>query len=247
MQIRTRYFLFKPHFGLSLLVIFFLPILLGLAYWQLQRGLHKQELLNTYHLSQTETAVNLHGQSSLPLKEFQPVRVTGKFASPYRFYLDNQIYAGRAGFEILAPLQLTTGEWLLINLGWLPRNIKRDELPKLPPLPQEVITLQGRADFPSPNYLVLGTRLEKLSEYNLIIQAIDYPELNQVLGFTLLPVVLLTDADSNTPFTRDWQPPANMPPAKHFGYAAQWLLLAMTLCVLYVIFCTKRIKLDLRK
>jgi surfeit locus 1 family protein len=236
----TKHWTFKPHLGLTVLVIFLLPILLGLSYWQWQRGLSKDALLATYQQNQHARSIVFQGKNSLPLAAFQPLTVTGTLDMQHQFYVDNQIYAGRAGFEVIIPLQLNNGEWLLVNLGWLPRHTQRLELPTFPKQLSKEITITGRADFPSHQYLLLGTYLEKNQDNKFIIQAIDFDKLSEFLGVSLLPIVVLLDPQPATPFIRDWQPPTTMPPEKHYGYALQWLFLAITLCILYGVFCLKR-------
>lgn len=223
-----------PPRWLIILLIIFLPILLGLAYWQLQRGLYKQSMLDAYTVSQT--TLDFLGNPSLPMAPYQPIRMKGHFQTQYQFLLDNQMHEGRAGFHILVPFALeSNGEWVLVNLGWLPRHAKRLELPAIPTIPPTLETITGRSYFPSEKHLLLGTHLEKITATETIIQTIDFPKLEAFLHHPLLPLVMLADPTPNSGFIRDWQPAKTLPPEKHYGYALQWLLLAITLVILSVI------------
>jgi surfeit locus 1 family protein len=243
MQLSVKLFskkwVFSPHRWLTVLVILLLPILLSLAYWQWQRGVFKQSMLDAFAVSQT--TLPFVGQASLPLPPYQSIRVQGHFKPAYQFFLDNQMHDGKAGFQVLIPFELETSkEWLLVNLGWLQRNAKRVLLPEFPAVSTEEMILTGRTYLPSQNYLLLGTHLEEITPNKMIIQTLDFQRLSEFLQHDLVPLVLLQDPDTNLPFVRDWQPPQTMPPAKHYGYALQWLLLAITLVILYFVFCTRK-------
>jgi len=49
----------------------------------------------------------------------------------------------------------------------------------------------------------------------------DMAQLAEAYGETLLPVILLLDADSGPGYLRDWKPPG-VSPERNFSYAIQW-------------------------
>jgi len=249
MQIEFGRWVFVPHLVLTLMVILLLPLLLSLSYWQWQRAHEKQSMLDAFAISQTQNPVALVITPLNQIKPYQAIVVTGTFAQTPTLLLDNQIHEGRAGFDILGFFKIEDSEKeVLINLGWVPRNTERQNLPVLPPLPSGKMTLKGYAYFPSDRSLVLGINLERMADHKILIQKIDFEQMNRLAdeaslahpASKLLPVVLLADPDLNYPLVRDWQPPTTISPATHYGYAVQWLLLACTLCILYLIFCCKR-------
>lgn len=230
----------QPHWVVTLIVLVMAPFLLSLAYWQYQRSLYKEELMAQYAASQSAESIRFEGSTTLPLPEFQPISIEGRLDPNHLFFVDNTIYQGRAGYEVLLPFQLKDSqEWLLVNLGWMPRNPNRSDLPSFP-LPSTDIKLTGRSDFPSNEYLLLGTYLEAVGADKNIIQAVDLERMSEALGHPLLPIVLLADPDPNSSLVRDWEPQAIMTPEKHQGYAVQWTLLAITLMVLYIVFSTRK-------
>jgi len=230
-----------PNRWLTVLVIILLPILLSLSYWQWQRGLYKQSMLDAFAVSQT--TISFTGSQSLPVVPYQSIRIQGHFKPEYQFFLDNQMHNGRAGFYVLIPFELENKEWMLVNLGWLPRHQQRIQLPTFPAVNSATVTLTGRTYFPSQNYLLLGTHLEEVQPDKIIIQTLDFERLQTFSHHDLLPMVMLQDPEANIPFVRDWQPVKTLPPAKHYGYALQWLLLAITLVILYIILCIRKDKI----
>ena len=249
MQIEFGRWVFVPHLVLTVMVILLLPLLLGLSYWQWQRAHEKQSMLDAFTISQTQTAISLVETPLNQINPYQAITVTGIFVQTPLLLLDNQIHEGRAGFDLLGFFKIQdTEKEVLINLGWIPRNTERQNLPVLPPLPSGKMTLKGQAYFPSDRALVLGVNIERMPDHKILLQKIDFEQINTILAETttarpvptVLPIVILAAPDLSYPLVRDWQPPTTISPATHYGYAVQWLLLACTLCLLYLIFCCKR-------
>jgi surfeit locus 1 family protein len=54
-------------------------------------------------------------------------------------YLDNRQMNARQGFFVVTPLQLATGDAVLVQRGWMPRDLTdRSRLQPLPDQPGEV-------------------------------------------------------------------------------------------------------------
>lgn len=74
------------------------------------------------------------------------------------------------------------------------------------------------------------------------IQLIDTEKLEEELGYSLLPIVLLLDKDLPDGFVRDWKPlPLRFGPEKNVGYAVQWFGLAAALLIIYLVVNTKKV------
>ncbi len=66
-------------------------------------------------------------------------------------------------------------------------------------------------------------------------------DLEAALGETLLPPVLLLDADSGPGYLRDWQAPG-ISPERNFSYAFQWWSFALLAVAMFVGLNLKRVK-----
>jgi len=95
-------------------------------------------------------AATVLGAAPLALKDiqFHRVRATGTFLPERVVYLDNRPYNDQPGFYVVMPLKLEGGGYVLVNRGWLPRNIadRAAIAPYVtPPGPVEVVGI-ARAD-----------------------------------------------------------------------------------------------------
>ena len=115
---------------LSLLVFFLLPLLVGLGVWQLTRYQDKKNLEQVYENRRQLPPVSLALLDTYEDPLYLPVEVTGTFDSARYFLLDNQVWQGQAGYELIMPFRTTEGRWLLVNRGWIPM-IQRDLLPEV--------------------------------------------------------------------------------------------------------------------
>ena len=62
----------------------------------------------------------------MPLKDIEFHRVLARrrvFAADKVVYLDNRPYNDQPGFYVVMPFKLADGGYVLVNRGWLPRNL----------------------------------------------------------------------------------------------------------------------------
>ena len=87
-------------------------------------------------------------------------------------------------------------------------------------------------------------RLDEVEEadhgWPRVVQQIEMQQLQQYLGYEVLPVLLLLDKDDAHGFVRDWKPVYGVTPDKHRAYAMQWFTLALVLLLIYIGVNTKR-------
>lgn len=227
----------------TILALLITPILLGLGFWQLERGAEKRRLLADYterHTFQSLTWSDLSENWSD--YRYYPVELTGQLDNAHTILLDNKIVQGQVGYHVLTPLlALDQQTAVLVNRGWIPQGASRQQLPNLPVI-NEKVTIQGVINDDSGKPYTLAAHSYDAVSWPLLIQYIDLDELQVALDYTLLPMVILQDSDSANGFVRDWQI-TTMPPEKHVAYAVQWFGLAATLVILTIIL-TLRIRKD---
>jgi hypothetical protein len=109
-----------------------LPLFIGLGRWQWHRAEYKQQLEAQFVASAAQPVV-FAAQSTASLPRYAPIVVRGSWDARRQFLLDNRTRDGRAGYDVLTPLQLADGRWLIVDRGWLPasgyreRFARRDE------------------------------------------------------------------------------------------------------------------------
>jgi len=147
--------------------------------------------------------------------------------------------------NLRAALRLADGALLMVNRGWLPQSGVRSELPALP-TPAGLVSISGywRA-LPRPAMrLGKGECVQPAAAARPWPRIVDYPtieDLHCLYGEQVLAGELLLAADAPGGFARDWRAlPAEMPPARHYGYAAQWFAFAATLLGIFIKLNLKR-------
>lgn len=164
---------------------------------------------------------------------FRRVIVTGRFDAARQILIDNKVYRGRAGFDVLTPLALEDGRVVLVDRGWtgLGRNT-RATLPDVPP-PQGVVTIHGRVDIPAGRYLELGSGA---APTGVLWEHLDPARFAAATGLAVLPIVVLAqDPPGNDRLVRDWAlPDAGI--ETHLSYMVQWYTFAVMAAGLWLWF-----------
>lgn len=214
---------------LTALVLTLLPILLMLGFWQLSRYEQKLSLEQAYearHALEPLTLEQLQHQED-PL--YMPFTVSGHFDPERYFLLDNQIFQGAAGYELLMPFLTDEGQWLLINRGWIPAG-QRQQLPEITTDPAHLV-LTGFAYKPLGKPFMLGE--DTWSEgWPKRIQAYNREKVSAALGEPMPGFYLVlgggqAQAEQVRPMV------VNLKSGKHMGYAVQWFAMALVMMLLY--------------
>lgn len=206
----------------------------SLGQWQLRRAAQKQDLQSAIVTQGNLPALNaqdLTGSINLPLTVHRRASLDGVWKSEHTVFLDNRQMNGKPGFIVITPLVLSsTGQSILIQRGWAPRNFEnRSLLPEIQ-TPTGPVTVQGRiAPPPSKLYEFKGI------ETGRIRQNIEVAAFSREVALPLLPVSMVQTGLASEGLLRDWAL-ANVGIDKHYGYAFQWFGLCALVVGLYVWF-----------
>lgn len=225
----------RPGLWSSLVVVAVFILLLSLGFWQLDRAAQKRALQADFQRRDTAGALELHAEASYGREQrYRKVWVKGHYDGQHQFLLDNRVYQGRVGYQVLTPLYLDKGEAaVLVNRGWVPMGQTRDDLPAIP-VANEPVIVQGVLDFPPDKVFSLGEGEALDPGWPKVIQWIQ-PDLEAAqLQTRLLPVVVLLDPEQPQGYVREWTPVREFGPERHIGYAVQWFACAAMLVALFV-------------
>ena len=209
---------------------------LWLGNWQLERGREKQRLEELLEELAKQPPVTVPATQVNPDEyRFRHVEAQGRFAEPYTIYLDNRIYHGIAGYQVITPLQIDDSRtYVLVNRGWVARSAERLDLPKIP-TPREQVTISGIAVIPSNKILELSKQtVEGKIWENLVLE-----RYRKAVPFEIQPIVIEQQNNTEDGLVRDWERP-DVGVTMHRGYAFQWFMLSAATVILYVVLNVKR-------
>lgn len=220
---------------MTALTVLLLAVFISLGRWQWGRAEQKEALARGFAAG-AEEAQPLGALSTATLPRYAVVSVTGEWDAARQFLLDNRTRDGRAGYEVLTPLRLADGRWLLVNRGWLPFEGRRDRLPEVATgLVPGAVTLRGRLDELPTAGLASGRAAPALS--GAWPRVTSFPQTAQLAaalgGVRLEPRVLSLDASAPAGYRRDWRPFVKGP-EQNISYAVQWWSFGVLLLVLFV-------------
>lgn len=227
---------FRPRFVTTLAAAAGIAVTLALANWQLDRAHEKQELAARLEALAKDPPVSL-AAAEVKAEDVQWRQVTarGRFEPKHAVFLDNRVRHGVAGYHVVMPLAIGGGDrYVLVNRGWIAGTLDRSRLPRVK-TPEGTVEITGLAVTPSGRFLELSS---KVAEGN-VWQNLTLERYRQAVPITLQPVVIQQESALDDDLTREWDPP-DLGINKHYGYAFQWLALAVTILVFYLVTHVRR-------
>ena len=225
----------KKNSAVIILYVLGLSLLSGLSLWQYKRGVEKQEIAKLSEQTRAEIFSSAPGDWNEYV--YRESLLAGQWADPRTFVLENRIYRQRVGFEVLTPFKLSgDNTWVLVNRGWVATVEEASS-----PVVSGPTTLAGVLYQPEKG-VALGDSIlpEALKSDHWPKKSlyIDITVFSKAMGIELAPAMLVLDEGDPSSFIRIWKA-AVMPAAKHFGYAVQWLGLAIAFLIYGVIWCRR--------
>jgi len=227
-----RVFTPTPGFTLGALLVAGLFVRLGL--WQWQHGEERQAAAARFAHG-ADQLLELGAGATNEVPDYQRVGVAGELDGAHQFLLDNRIFEGRAGYEVLTPLVRATAPALLVDRGWLPFSGSRARLPDVTLAVSGAVRLTGRIA-PLPAHGLASGRAAPSAQgpWPKVTSYPDMAQLEAALGAPLDSRILLLDPAAPAGYARAWQP-SGLPPLRHFSYAIQWWVFALVTLLLWAL------------
>lgn len=227
----------KKDWRMTLFVVVMLPLVLGLAVWQLQRADYKQALMDSYFDKLGGLPQTLVADSPTPA-EFTRVRLRGNYEQAH-LLLDNQLSNGRPGYWVYSPFTLEGVTWL-VNRGWIAAPASRDQLPEVPAVPKGEIQLVALVWPDTGSLPLFGEEPhEQLGAEIWRLQRLDFSALpaglESVVGGQLMNAELRLE-DAQPGVLQAVPQTMAFGVARHHGYAFQWFGLGIALIVGYIFY-----------
>lgn len=224
---------FKKHFSASLVFAVIAMCAIGLfsylGVWQIQRGKEKQNII----IMQKKLALQkpIAWTEKNNVLNFQPISVQGHYLD-INFLLDNQHLNHEFGFNVISAFLLDNDKVVLVDRGWVKSDIARRQLPNILNN-KDRIKIAGTVYQITKKPLLLGNVIEKRVDNTVVVEAIDFGVIAQILQKNLYPFIIRLDKGEPFGFVREWKI-VSMTPQRHFGYAFQWFSMALCILVIYI-------------
>jgi cytochrome oxidase assembly protein ShyY1 len=165
-------------------------------------------------------AMTRPGVNLLPAQDWTMVTATGRYAAAHLMLVRNRPNNGVFGYEVVVPLQLKDGTFLLVDRGWIPNGRTAAEPSRTPTTPAGDITVTG---WLRPGEPSLGRKMS-----NGQLASINLAEARAQTGTSLDGAYLIRRSEAGPPGEHIEaaqslaMPSTDLGP--HLAYALQWWL-----------------------
>jgi surfeit locus 1 family protein len=218
----------KRLFLFQLFLALFIASFCALGTWQLYRLQWKMELISEITFGLNSTPVKY---SNSIKKNYQRVVSDGFYNFKDQIYLYSLNQKGKPGFDVITPFETFGKEIVLVNRGWIPKELK--ELP-------EINSIQGSTK-------VTGL-LRKIYKANIfkpnndikdnIWFSVNLKDMEKFTGKKFSNfIIYLEDFDAKVPLPRKITVDV---PNNHLKYAITWYSIAISILLYYLYFRKKK-------
>ena len=219
---------FNPGIRITIFFVFFAILFFSLGLWQIERGQAKTTILAEFEDNLSKTPVYLNQES----KKWDRVYVRGKWDNSKQILVDNVINRGVAGYKVLTPLRIIeTNQLILVDRGWIKQNKYREILPNIELIEADEV-VSGILEYPELGLVLSEDLVSK--EWPKISQTKNLEVISKEYNEFIYPMILLADPILKNSLEYIKITPTNMTPTKHYGYSAQWFLMFLVLCLMYL-------------
>lgn len=222
-----------------------LGVVLGIAlgFWQLGRAADKaawhsavqqQAMATPLTAAQVQTWL-AQGAQVATEQLHRPIALQGRWLPAHTVYLDNRQMQARPGFFVLTPLQIDSGDVVVVQRGWVPRNFQDRQALPVVQTPADVVSINGTVAGAPARLLSLGGSEVLDAHAPHIRQNLDLAAFAQSTGLPLWPLTVVQTDPASDGLLREW-PQVSSGIATHYGYAFQWFAMAAVLAAMLLWF-----------
>ncbi|MFT4608576.1 MAG: surfeit locus 1 family protein [Gammaproteobacteria bacterium] len=231
---------FKPSWLMTIITLVVVVIFVKLGMWQLDRADFKDEVKGKFE-SRLETDYQLFSAAdSFVDIDYRNLTLNGEFDLSRTILVDNKLFEGRAGYDVLTPFILSgSRKVVLVNRGWVALGNSRDILPVIE-LPLVLDEVKGIASVPTTEGFRMGV-VSLTDSWPQVVPFIDIEAMQESFPGGLLPLVLWLAPDQPGYYQRSWNP-VWADPEKSRAYALQWFIFALIAVGLYLFLNLRKVE-----
>lgn len=245
LQFRLSDYRFRPSLVGTVLMVLCIPLFIKFGFWQYNKAEQKQQLQDMYDQALVAEPVEMPKEfADINDWRYRQVKVSGIYVPDYQILLDNQVEQERAGYHVITPLRVEqTGQYILVNRGWVAANPDKSVLPTIE-TPTGEQQINGHLWLPSTKFYSLEKSDQMPTEiaWQTVWQNMDMQRYQALVPFDVLPLAIRLDAKSQGGgYSRVWPRPAERI-TTHIGYAYQWFGFAVAAFLIWFFTGFKRQK-----
>jgi surfeit locus 1 family protein len=206
--------------------------------WQHRRMVEKDALRAVLEAADRAPPVALpRGADDWTAWRYRRVTARGRYDASEQFLVDNRVHDGRVGYDVVTPLALADGTWLLVDRGFAPAGRDRSVLPSTPPPPGDV-AVEGRLEVPPSRYI-----FGNAEPSGVLWPHLDPARFAARTHRAVLPVYLQATggAAGGEGLARDWPAP-DLGSERHLSYMVQWYTFAALAAGLWLYFTLRNMR-----
>ena len=216
----------KKIFLFNVFVISFIITFCCLGTWQLYRLQWKQDLIYQINTGLNSTPIKYSNKID---RNYQRVLLDGKYIFKDQIYLYSLNEKGQPGFDVITPFETVSKENVLINRGWISKNLKNKSKINL----VNTNNLQGLLKKNSKKNIF---KPENDIKKNIWFY-INMSEIRKMTGRNFNPhVVYLEDKNTKIPLPKKITIDV---PNNHLKYAITWYSIAISIFFYFLYFRKK--------
>ena len=207
----------------------FVTIFCALGTWQLYRLQWKIELISEITFGLESSPIEY---SNSIKRNYQRVTAKGKFDYDNQIYLYSLNDRGKPGYDVVTPFRTNKNENVLINRGWIIKELKDSPSINLKPKSEKEIIGLLREIY-KPNIFKPENDIK-----NNIWFSINLEDLREVTGEQFNKfVIFLEDNQAKTPLPKKISIDV---PNNHLKYAITWYAISISIIFYYLYFRRKK-------
>ena len=212
-----------PTIGAVALIV----LTVSLGNWQAARAKEKLALQELYEQRLRQPAAELSTAQVGDDLLFRHVRAAGEYLADAQLFVDNRVYEGRAGFDVVTPLRLPDGNVVLVERGWIERDAKYPAAPAVA-VPAGPVEVSGVAVTPPRRFLELGPE----AVTGNVWQNLSIERFRAARRQNVLPYVVAADVPAPGLVAVRERPDTGI--ERHVEYKLTWYSLAATTAALWL-------------
>lgn len=212
-------------------------LFLSLASWQVRRGQAKENLQAALADRAGEPQILSPAIGPPQDLDLYRAQATGTWLASAQLLQDGQSHQHRPGYRVWTPLLLGDGTAVLVDRGWIPADRSGFDASA----PAGAVTVTGFwRSLPEPGIRLGGTvNCPADAKFPVVVLYPTAADVECLLKRPFIGGLLLLDPEAPGGFVREWTD-LGFPPQRHYGYAVQWLALAVAAIVIFVVVNRRR-------